>query len=349
MAGVSVSEFGQKEGKKIYVFTMENLQGHVLQITNFGGIVHSWKAPDNRGHISDLLLGCRDLNGYLERHPYFGAVIGRYANRIAGGTFELDGQNYHLEKNLFPHHLHGGVNGFDRKVWDYDTYSSDHQCTLSLTTQSEHMEEGYPGHLDVKVNYTFTDGNELIIEYFAVSDRDTVINLTNHCYFNLSGNQNGDILDHSVKINADEYTESDETLIPTGRLLPVADTNLDFLDFHTISERIFSADPLLQMASGYDHNFVLRAHEFDNAVAEVRHQSSGRRLLVFTDQLGLQLYTGYYLKGVDGKIGKYGPYAGFCLETQHFPDSPNHPEFPTTLLKKGEKYYSKTIYKVDTM
>ena len=345
---IAMSAFSHADGKKVHLFTLQNIHGQTIQITNYGGIVHSWKSPDKHEIVSDILLGCTDLNGYLKRHPYFGAVIGRYANRIAHGKFELNGHVYQLQKNLLPHHLHGGENGFDRKVWDFDTFSSDHQCTLSLTTQSAHLEEGYPGHMELKVNYTFTDDNELRIEYFARSDRDTVINLTNHCYFNLSGDQHNDILDHEVKINAEVYTQSDETLIPTGTLLPVAGTNLDFNNFHAISERIFSEDPILKVANGYDHNFVLNAHPFDMPVAEVRHKHSGRRLQVYTDQPGVQLYTGNWLKGVDGKIGQYGNYAGFCLETQHFPDSPNHAAFPTTLLKKGENFYSKTIYKVDT-
>jgi len=345
---ITMTLFGHINGKEVYLFTLKNIHGQTIQITNYGGIVHSWNTHDRYNSFSDILLGCADLNGYLKRHPYFGAIIGRYANRIAHGNFELNGQVYQLEKNLFPHHLHGGENGFDRKIWNFDTFSSGHQHTLSLTTQSPHLEEGYPGHLELKVNYTFTDDNELIIEYFAHSDMDTVINLTNHCYFNLSGDQQNDILDHEVKISADVYTQSDDTLIPTGMLLPVKRTNLDFLDFHTLSERIFKDDPVLKVAKGYDHNFVLKDHPFDLPVAEVRHQPTGRRLLVYTDQPGIQLYTGNHLKGVDGKVGPYHAYAGFCLETQHFPDSPNHDGFPSTLLKKEEKFYSKTIYKMDT-
>jgi len=344
---LKVTGFGQIYDKKIYLFTIKNHHGDILQITNFGGIVHSWVTYDKHGKEADVLLGCPDLDGYKKRHPYFGAIVGRYANRIANGKFELNGQKYSLKRNLYPHHLHGGESGFDRKVWEVETNKTDHQCTISLSTVSDHMEEGYPGQLTLKVKYTFTNDNELIIEYFAQSDQDTVINLTNHCYFNLSGDRHQNILDHQVWINANAYTQSDENLIPTGTLLPVRGTNLDFLEFHTISERIFNIDPTIQKASGYDHNFILNDHSPDSHVAEVRHQQSGRNLLVYTDQPAIQLYTGNHLLGVDGKFGNYGSYAGLCLETQHFPDSPNHPSFPSTTLKKDENFYSKTIYKVN--
>jgi len=343
----SVTTIGYIAGKEVNLISITNNRGCQIQITNFGGIVHSWSTPDKYNIFADILLGCADLNDYQKRHPYFGAIIGRYANRIANGLFELNNTIFRLEKNLPPHHLHGGLHGFDRKLWEFDLHSHPEKCELILKTQSAHMEEGYPGLLDLKVIYTYNNDNELIMEYFATTDQDTHINLTNHCYFNLSGDQSKNILNHEVKISAQFYTESDDELIPTGKMASVKNTSLDFLQFRSISDRNFKDDDLLKVTNGYDHNYVITPHDFNSPIAEVLHQHSGRRLQVFTDQPAIQFYSGNWLDGVEGKIGKYAAYAGFCLETQHFPDSPNHPEFPSTRIKKGQNFYSKTIYKVD--
>ncbi len=344
-----IENFGSIKAQNVSLITLTNGTGHQVRITNFGGIVHSWFCPDKHGVYEDILLGCPDLNGYTERHPYFGAIVGRYANRIRHGQFELDGVTYRLPKNLPPHHLHGGEQGFDRKIWKFEVVELKDRTSVVLTTVSEHMEEGYPGELDLKVTYTFTDENELVIEYWATTDRKTHINLTNHCYFNLSGRPGAQILDHEVRISASHYTESDEELIPTGKISPVADTVLDFTDFHLISERIFMDNPLLKVAKGYDHNYVIDPHSIQQPVAEARHILSGRRLQVFSDQPGIQLYAGNWLGGVHGKGVVYSDFAGLCLETQHFPDTPHHPGFPTTILIPGETFYSKSSYKIDTV
>lgn len=342
------TSFGVVSEKEITLFSLYNTNDQCVKISNFGGIVHSWDCADKEGNMSDILLGCRDLSGYTERHPYFGAIIGRYANRIANGTFILDDKTYNLEKNLPPHHLHGGKSGFDRKIYDYSIEEAENSTTLKLHTKSAHMEEGYPGNLDVDVHYTFNDDNELVIEYFAQTDTPTVINLTNHCYFNLSGGIDENILDHEVKINADHYTEADSTSIPTGRILAVENSILDFRAYRLIRDRIYSKDKLIEYTKGFDHNFVINEHQLNTQVAAVRHHSSGRILEVYTDQPGIQLYTGNWLGSVEGKTGKYCDYAGLCLETQHFPDSPNHKNFPSTLLLPNDAFYSKTKYKVST-
>jgi aldose 1-epimerase len=345
----SIDKFGIIGDKEIYLFTFLSKNGSYIQISNFGGIVHSWFCPDKNGQLGDVLLGCKDLNEYQKRHPYFGALIGRYANRIANGKFKLDGIEYQLSTNLGEHHLHGGYNGLDQKIWSFKLDQELNKMILSLTTDSAHLEEGYPGHLKVKVIYTYTDENELNIEYFAESDQSTPINLTNHCYFNLSGKQDTDILDHLIKINADKFTFSNESLIPTGEFVSVNGTVLDFNDMQIVGDHIYDVDALLTYTKGFDHNFILNAHQFDTPVAIAVHPQSGRRLQVFTDQPGIQLYTGNWLGEVEGKVGKYKDFAGFCLETQHFPDSPNHDHFPNTILQREEQFYSKTIYKMDAI
>ncbi len=346
---VEISLFGQNEDKDIHLISMRNRTGNQVQIITLGGIIHSWTCFDKAGRKADVLLGCRDLSAYLSGHPYFGAIIGRYANRIDRGKLTIDGVNYQLNTNLPPHHLHGGVHGFDSKIWKHRVEIFNNYATVTLNAESKHMEEGYPGHLTLEVKYSLTDSNEIIMEFCAETDQTTCINMTNHCYFNLSGSDKTDILDHKIKINADYTTAISQSLIPTGEFIPVAGTNLDFRDFHLVSERIFSDDPALLATKGYDYNFILNRHEKESPVAQVIHPASGRRLQVFTDQPGIQLYTGNWLGGVVGKTGVYDDYAGFCLETQHFPDSPNHSNFPSTLLKPTEKYYTKTTYKMDVV
>lgn len=349
MLSIKKDLFGKHFDRDVYLYTFRNKSGNQIQITTYGGIVHSWICVDKFGNFKDILLGCRDFDGYSKDHPYFGCITGRYANRIAFGKFSIGDKQYQLTTNLPPNHLHGGFNGLNKKVWDDEISSSTDSVSLILTVTSPHLEEGYPGNLTVKIIYTYNIMNELKIEYFAESDRATPINLTNHCYFNLSGDQNADISDHLLRINAKKITITDENLIPTGKFLDVKDTVFDFSTFGIISKGLQSDDESIRKAKGYDHNFILESGDSSKPAAEVIHHFSGRRLLVFTDQPAIQLYTGNWLNNVDGKLGKHRDYTGFCLETQHFPDSPNHAHFPDTILRPGIEFYSKTIYKIDVM
>lgn len=344
---LSVLDFGFAGPHKVDMVVMKAENGHEISITNYGGIVHSWLAPDRHGLPEDILLGCRDLLGYMQRHPYFGAIVGRYANRISYGRFSLEGVEYQLTANLPPHHLHGGDSGLDRKIWQYEARLENGRGVLTLRTESPHMEEGFPGNLIVTVQYTMDEEGRLTIDYTAESDRPTHINLTNHCYFNLSGGSSKTVLDHQVKIKADHVTESDDSLIPTGRLMPVAGTPLDLNHAVSLGEAIHSGADCFRAAHGFDHNYVLSAHEPGTPVAFAYHPSSGRRLRVYTDQPAVQLYTGNWLNGVDSRHGPCQDYAGFCLETHHFPDSPNHPAFPSTLLRPGVLFRSTTTYRID--
>jgi aldose 1-epimerase len=340
---ISISAFGAVEGQLVDLIELRSDNGHRIQISNYGGIIHKWECPDRNGEVEDILLGCRNLNAYLSGHPYFGAIIGRYANRIAHGRFSIDGQAYTLAQNLNGHHLHGGTEGFDKKIWRYKTECTENQATIQLNYTSPHMEEGYPGKLDVSVTYIFEESGKLRIQYRAETDAPTHINLTNHCYFNLSGHKQNHILNHLLRINADSITESDASLIPTGKYLSVGDTPFDFKSFRPIGERIRDENIQLKQGSGYDHNYVLNEQP-DRLAAEVWEPDSGRLLTVTTDQPGLQLYTGNHLQGIHSKKGLYSENSGFCLETQHFPDSPNQPGFPATLLLPGEIFRSETSY-----
>lgn len=346
---VETSLFGYFGGEKVDLITISSEAGQIISITNFGGIVHSWLAPNREGTIQDVLLGCRDLEGYKRRHPYFGAIIGRYGNRIGYGKFSINGEEFQLHANLPPHHLHGGIDGFDRKIWQYTIEHHDSFVCLTLSRQSPHMEEGYPGNLDVEVKYTFDNEGRLSMEYTAYTDRDTHLNLTNHCYFNLSGDTTNNILHHQLSIVSDSVTATDESLIPNGLLESLDGSPLDFRVPKLIGQDIFNDVDVLTKAKGYDHNYVLDQHPFEVAIATAVDMDSGRRLQVFTTEPAVQLYTGNWLAGVAGKSGEYQDYSGFCLETQHYPDTPNHPHFPTTLLRKGETYYSKTMYMIDVV
>ena len=340
---ISITAFGTAKGQLARLIELRSDSGHRIQISNYGGIIHKWECPDNNGSIDDILLGCRDLNGYLKGHPYFGAVIGRYANRIAHGRFSIDGNAYILAQNLNGHHLHGGAEGFDKKIWRYETDCTENQATIKFRYTSPHLEEGYPGKLEVSVTYIFEESGKLRIQYTAETDAPTHINLTNHCYFNLSGHKQNHIRNHFLWINADRITESDASLIPTGKYLSVDDTPFDFKTFRPIGEHIRDENIQLRNGSGYDHNYVLNMHP-DKVAAKVWDPNSGRLLTVNTDQPGLQLYTGNHLQNVEGKNGLYSENSGFCLETQHFPDSPNQPDFPATLLLPAEIFYSETSY-----
>jgi len=347
--GIKRNGFGTtKDGQSVNLYTFTNRHGVQARITNYGGIVVSLLVPDRHGKLADVVLGFDALDGYLAKEPYFGAVVGRYANRIAKGQFTLDGTVYKLVLNNGPNSLHGGTKGFDKQVWNARELG-ENPPALELTYLSKDGEEGYPGNLKVKVVYALTDSNELKIEYTATTDKDTVLNLTNHSYFNLAGE--GDVLKHQVTINADRFTPIDSTLIPTGELRKVEGTPFDFRRPTAIGARINADDEQLKFGNGYDHNFVLnRKGKGLELAARVVEPGSGRVLEVFTTQPGVQFYTGNFLDGtVQGKGGKaYGQRSGFCLETQHFPDSPNHSEFPTTKLKPGETFHETTIFKFST-
>lgn len=337
---VTKADWGETDGKKVYLYTLTNSNGVEVKITNYGGIITSWQAPGKNGEKANIVLGFDSLSTYLAGHPYFGALIGRYGNRIGKGIFKIDTATYKLATNNGENHLHGGNKGFDKVVWD--AVEDDSSNSLTLTYLSKDGEEGYPGNLKVTVVYTLTSDNELLIDYSATTDKATVVNLTSHSYFNLTGDASNNILGHSLQVNADRYTPVDAGLIPTGELKEVKGTPFDFLAPHTIGERIAAVD------GGYDHNFVLTRKGADlELVATLSDSASGRKLEVYTTEPGLQFYSGNFLDGTlksaDGKaINKH---AALCLETQHYPDSPNKPAFPTTLLKPGETYHTVTKYK----
>ena len=318
------------------------------KITNLGGIVVSLKVPDRNGKFDDVVLGFNDLDSYLKGHPYFGAIIGRYGNRIAKGRFTLNGVEYKLAVNNGENHLHGGIKGFDKVIWIGREQRSKAGEAVVLTYVSKDGEEGYPGNLNVTVVYTLTNNNELKIEYSATSDKDTVTNLTHHSYFNLAGEGNGDILNHRVLINATSFVPTDAGSIPTGELRKVAGTPFDFLKLTAIGARINQDEEQLKLGNGYDHTWIINGRPGTlRLAAQAFEPTSGRRMQVWTTEPGMQFYTGNFLDGtLTGKSGKiYQRRYGFCFETQHYPDSPNQPAFPTTMLKKGATYRSTTIYK----
>ena len=342
--------FGKTEdGQAVDLYTLSNKNGLEAAITNFGGIVVSLKVPDRSGKVDDVVLGYDQLDGYLTNKAFFGAIVGRYANRIAHGKFALNGTTSNIPKNDGDNALHGGLKGFNKRLWTAKDVSGAHGQALELTYLSKDGEEGFPGNLNAKVVYTLTDQNELRIDYSATTDKDTVINLTNHSYFNLAGQGNGDILDHELLIHADRFTPVDATLIPTGELKPVKGTPFDFTKATAIGGRINQDDEQLKVGKGYDHNWVLNSGGKGavSVAAEAYEPKTGRVLQVLTDQPGVQFYSGNFLDGtIQGKGGKvYNLRNGFCLETQHFPDSPNHPKFPSTVLKPGQKYKTTTVFK----
>ena len=345
--GIKRSDFGTVDGKPVYLYTLTNAKGDEVKITNYGGIVTSWISPDKNGKRSSIVLGFDSLSGYLAKPPYFGAIVGRYGNRIAKGKFKIGDSTYSLAVNNGSNHLHGGLKGFDKQVWEA-TVANDSVPVLSLSYLSKDMEEGYPGNLKVNVVYTLTDDDALQIEYTAETDKPTVLNLTNHSYFNLTGDHRNTILDHKMMIKADYYTPVDTGLIPTGELKAVKGTPFDFNTPEKIGTRIAQTggNPV-----GYDHNYALKRS--DNSLQEVvtvTDSLSGRKLELFTTEPGVQFYTGNFLDGsIKGSDGvPFNKNTGFCLETQHFPDSPNQPKFPSVLLKPGEKFHSITKYKLST-
>ncbi len=336
------------DGQQADLYTLTNADSMVVQITNYGGIITKWMAPDKNGEMADVVLGFDSLSAYVKNNPFFGALVGRYGNRIAKGSFTLDGKAYPLVTNNGPNHLHGGKVGFDKKIWKAEEVQGDSTVGLKLTYTSADMEEGYPGKLDVTVTYTFTNSGELKIDYNATTDKPTIVNLTNHCYFNLTGMKR-DVLAHEVTLKADSLVEVDATLIPTGKLIPVEGTPFDLRKSQPIGARIDeTSDAQIKMGGGYDHCWVInRADESMLKIATVTDPESGRTLEVSTTEPGVQFYTGNFLNGaVSGKGVSYTKRMGFCLETQHYPDSPNQPQFPSVVLRPGETYSTSTIFRM---
>jgi len=350
-SGITRKGFGKTADERtIDLYTLTNSHGMRVAITNYGGIIVSIVVADRNGKPGDVVLGFDNLEGYLSKEPYFGALIGRYGNRIGNARFKLDGAEYKLPANDGPNSLHGGLRGFDKRVWTAREIHGEHPA-LELTYLSKDGEEGYPGNLSAKVVYSLTEDNALRIDYTATTDKDTVLNLTNHSYFNLAGEGNGDILKHEIMINADRFTPIDSTLIPTGELRKVENTPFDFRRPALIGTRVDANDEQIKFGKGYDHNYVLsRSGAGLSLAARVTDSESGRVLEVRTTQPGLQFYTGNFLDGsIHGKGGKpYGRRSAFCLETQHFPDSPNKPSFPSTVLKPGETYRESTVFRFST-
>jgi aldose 1-epimerase len=329
----------------VEIYTLTNANGLEMRVTNYGGIITSLKVPDRSGHVDDIVLGFDTIEGYLKDPPYFGALIGRYGNRIAKGQFTLDGKTYRLATNNGPNHLHGGVKGFDKVLWNAMPADGADGVSVTLTRTSPDGEEGYPGNLQVSVRYMLTDKNELAIDYRATTDRPTPVNLTQHSYFNLAAD-GGDILGHELMLNANRYTPVDDTLIPTGELAAVEGTPFDFRKATAIGARIGTDNLQLKNGKGYDHNWVLnRTGPGLERAATVFEPKSGRTLEVATTEPGIQLYSGNFLDGtITGTGGRvYKLRSGLCLETQHFPDSPNHPKFPSTIVKPGQTYASRTV------
>jgi len=337
--------FGTVDNEPVYLYTLSNENGITIKITNYGGIITHLIVPDKNGRMGDIALGYDSLQGYLEATPYFGAIVGRYANRIAKGRFTLDGKTYHLAVNNGNNTLHGGIKGFDKVVWDATESSDSSGASLILSYLSKDGEEGYPGNLSVKVTYTLSNNNEFKTLIEAVTDQPTPVNLCNHSYFNLS-ECNTNILGHLLILNANRFTVVNDELIPTGELRPVKGTVMDFLTVHSIGERIDQvpgAPP-----GGYDHNYVLVKKPGEMSIAAILSDTvSGRILEILTTQPGVQFYSGNFLDGtITGKGGKkYQKHWGLCLETQHFPDSPNQPAFPNTILRPGKKYSETTVYR----
>ena len=349
---IKKSSFGQtKDGTPVQLFTLTNDNGLIAKVTNYGGIITELWVPDRDGKLADVVLGFDAISEYEEKSPYFGCIVGRYANRIAAGKFTLDGVAYDkLAINNGPNHLHGGIKGFDKQVWDSKTFQTADTVGLILSYLSKDGEEGYPGNLTVTVGYTLTNKNELFIDYGAITDKPTVINLTNHSYFNLAGHAAGTdaALAHEMMINADAFTPvADANSIPTGEIRPVEGSPMDFTAPTPIGDRIDGPCDQLKFGNGYDHNWVLNKQEKGPSLAaRVVEPTSGRVMEVLTSEPGVQFYSANFLDGFTGKDGAtYPARSAFCLETQHYPDSPNKPEFPTTTLRPGKTFGSTTIFK----
>lgn len=350
-ATVSSAPYGKTaDGREVEEYTLTNVAGMEIKVITYGGIITSWTAPDKEGTYENIVLAYDNLEQYIVSNPYFGAIIGRYGNRIGKGQFSLNGETVQLETNDGPNHLHGGLKGFDKVVWEAAGEVASGEAVLSLGYISPDGEGGYPGTLTTKVVYRLTNDNELVVTFEASTDKTTVVNLTQHSYFNLSGDFSQTVLDHELQINADQFVPVDETLIPTGKLAAVEGTPFDFRSAKTIGQDIEVEDEQMTRGKGYDHCWVLNEQGTYRKVARVVHPESGRQLEIFTDEPGIQFYGGNFL---DGTLpmpggGTYGYRTGFCLETQHYPDSPNQPEFPSVVLESGETYTSKTSFKFST-
>ncbi len=345
---VSEKDFGKtKNGEPTKLYTLKNKNGMTATITNYGAIIRSLTAPDRNGNYADIVQGFDSIDEYERLTDYFGAVVGRYGNRIAEGEFSIDGKTYKLDINNGKHSVHGGKQGFDQKVWEGKAYANKNEAVLKLTLLSPDGDGGYPGNLKVTVTYTLNNSNELIVNYQAQTDKPTVCNLTQHSYFNLYGAGNGNILNHELTINADKYTPVDKDLIPTGDLEDVEDTPFDFRKPMPIGSRINEDNKQLKYGKGYDHNWVLNKKSKEMSLAATLYEPiSGRLLEVHTTEPGIQFYSGNFLVGQRGKNGKaYKFRYGLCLETQHFPDSPNNEDFPSTVLRPNETYNTTTIFK----
>jgi aldose 1-epimerase len=340
---VQKSSFGKTpEGEEVDLYTLTNANGLKASVITYGGILVSLEVPDRKGKLEDIVLGYDSLGAYVEKNPYFGAIVGRYANRIAAARFSLRGVQYRLAKNDGENHLHGGNKGFDKVVWNAESIKLDSAVGVKLSYLSKDGEEGYPGNLTCIVEYLLTNRNEFTVNYHATTDKPTVVSLTHHSYFNLAGQGNGDILGHELMVNAEKFTPVDKGLIPTGELKSVKGTPMDFTTPATIGARIGNVD------GGYDHNFVLTGEGGSlKLAARVYEPSSGRVMEIFTTEPGIQFYSGNFLgDSMPGKSGKlYLKHGGFCLETQHFPDSPNRPNFPSVVLNPGEQYAHRTIHR----
>jgi aldose 1-epimerase len=350
-AGVARAPFGRMpDGTAVEQFTLTNARGVEVRAISYGGIIVSLRVPDRQGRLDDVVLGHDSLQGYLTTSGYFGAIIGRYGNRIAKGRFTLDGREYTLATNNGPNHLHGGPRGFHTAVWSGEPFEGKDGVGVVFRHRSPDGHEGYPGNLDARVTYTLSDRDELVFEYFATTDKPTVVNLTQHSYFNLAGDGTRDVLDHQLQIEADRFTPVDSTLIPTGDLASAAGTPFDFRKPVAIGARIGADDEQIRNGRGYDHNFVLnrKGSGLEHAVRLV-DPDSGRTMDIATTEPGVQFYSGNFLDGkIKGKAGRvYAHRYGLCLETQHFPDSPNKPGFPSTVLRPGQEYRSKTVLRFD--
>ena len=346
-ASITSEPFGQMPGgDSVTLYTLTNVNGVEMKVTNYGGIITSLKVPDKEGNFEDVVLGYNSLEEYLESNPYFGAIIGRFGNRIAKGTFTLDSQQYELVTNDGPNHLHGGNQGFDKVLWSAEAFTENDGVGIKFSRTSPHMEEGYPGNLDVIVTYFLGNDNSIAFDYEAETDRATVVNLTQHSYFNLSGMQE-DILGHELMINASRFLPVDSTLIPTGELRPVEGTPFDFTSAKPIGRDIQQDNQQLVYGKGFDHCWILDREEEMSLAATLYESGSGRFMEVFTEEPAIQFYSGNFLDGSNmGKAGTaYEHRSGLCLETQHYPDAPNQPEFPGVVLNPGEKYQTKTLYK----
>ena len=349
--GVTRGSFGETDGQKVEVFTLTNAHGLEARVISYGATLISLKVPDRKGQLGDIVLGQDDLEGYKTRSRFFGPVVGRYGNRIAKGRFTLDGKTYTLATNNGPNHLHGGVKGFDKMVWSGEPREAKGSASVTLSYLSKDGEEGYPGNLQARVTYTLNDKDELLMEYHATTDKPTVVNLTNHSYFNLTAHGEPDITGHLMQLFADRYVPVDSTLIPTGQLAPVEGTPFDFRKPVAIGARIDEPHEQLKNGGGYDHSFVVNRKGPGLAkLARVVEPTSGRVMEVETTEPGVQFYTGNFLDGkFTGKQGRvYRKRYGFCLETQHFPDSPNQPSFPSTVLRPGQEFRSQTLLRFST-